>query len=237
MSIKRSPFIPVILLLMSSQASADQYLTFGARLLGAGWKGDASASNAAFESDKGGQFGLNVAYRNYKFYTGLNLQKGEYQFDGNAPDKFTKAMRVPSSNVTIEQSDFDLLVGYYFWDKVSLFADIKAVTNDWLNESYSQTFVGLGLGVSGYLPMNERWTLFGSFGFIGNGEINDNDDKKVGEGNSWALEGGVVYSLNPSNHFNVGIKTRRYDFEYLDSTTQEYSINALFVGYSYNLKL
>ena len=130
-----------------------------------------------------------------------------------------------------------MLVGYYFWSQVSLFVDIKSVTNDWLDGSYKQNFLGLGLGTSGYIPINDKWTLFGSFGFIGGGEIKDNNDNKVGEGSSWALEVGTVYSINERHFLNAGIKTRKYNFEYLDSTEQDYSINAIFIGYNFNLNL
>jgi hypothetical protein len=225
-------FIPGI-----NNAYADQRLTFGAKLLGANWSGDNGTASADFESDKGGQFGLNVSYKIGNFYTGLNLQRGEYSFKNNAPDKFTVLGRVTSSNVKIEQSDLDLLFGYYFWPQVSLFVDIKRVNNNWLNEPYEQKFLGLGLGVSAYTPINNRWTLFGSFGVIGDGEIKNSNDIKVGVGNSWALELGTVYSINARNFVNAGIKTRNYRFEYLDSSKQDYNINAIFIGYNYSFAL
>jgi len=230
----------IILLFISlgiNNVYAEQRLTFGAKLLAAGWNGDNGAGGTDFESDEGGQFGLNVSYNIGKFYTGLNFQRGEYNFKNDAPDKFTLLGRIPSSNVKIQQSDFDLLVGYYFWSQVSLFVDIKSVTNNWLDEPYSQNFLGLGLGTSGYIPLNDKWTLFGSFGFIGSGEIKDDGGNKVGEGTSWALEAGTVYTLNERHFLNAGIKTRKYDFEYLDSTKQDYSINAIFIGYNYSLDL
>ncbi len=213
---------------------ADQRLTFGAKLLGAGWSGENGSGGPDFKSDEGGQFGLSVSYKIGDFYTGLNLQRGEYNFKNTAPDKFTVAGRVANANVKIEQSDLDLLFGYYFWPQLSFFVDIKSVNNNWLGEPYEQSFLGLGLGASGYIPMNDNWTLFGSFGFIGGGEIKDNNDTKVGEGSSWALEVGAIYTINERNFVNAGIKTRNYSFEYLDSSKQTYNINALFIGYNYS---
>ncbi len=238
--------ISLVILALSlsiSHLHAEQSLTLGAKLLGAGWNGDNGTGGSEFGSDKGGQFGVNISYKIGRFYTGLNLQRGKYEFTGNAPDKFIQPNlfvpdgRLSSSNVTIQQSDFDLLAGYYFWDQVSLFIDVKAVTNDWLDQSYSQTFVGLGLGISGYIPLNNRWTLFGSFGFIGGGDIKDNNDNKVGEGKSWALEAGTVYTINERHFINGGLKTREYDFEDLNSIKQSYNINALFIGYNYSFSL
>jgi len=237
MLLKKLSFILLLLTLGLNNAYAEHRLTFGAKLLAAGWNGDNAAGGTDFESDEGGQFGLNIAYKIDRFYTGLNFQRGEYNFENDAPDKFTLSGRVSSSNVKIQQSDLDLLVGYYFWSQVSLFVDIKSVTNNWLDEPYNQNFLGLGLGTSGYIPINEKWTLFGSFGFIGRGEIKDNNGNKVGEGTSWALELGTVYSINERHFLNAGIKTRQYNFEYLDSTKQDYSINALFIGYNYSFAL
>ncbi|MBT8119108.1 MAG: hypothetical protein KJN89_05265 [Gammaproteobacteria bacterium] len=237
MLVKKLVFMLLLLTLSVNNAIAEQRLTFGAKLLAAGWNGDNGAGGTDFESDEGGQFGLNIAYKIGRFYTGLNLQRGEYNFKNEAPDKFTTSGRIPSSDVKIQQSDLDLLVGYYFWSQVSLFADIKSVTNNWLDEPYKQTFLGLGIGTSGYIPLNEKWTLFGSFGFIGRGEIRDDDDNKVGEGTSWALEAGTIYSINERNFINAGIKTRKYNFEYLDDSKQQYNINALFIGYNYSFAL
>lgn len=237
MVVKNLFFIFLFISLAINNAHAEQRLTLGAKLLAANWSGDNTASGTEFESDEGGQFGLNIAYKIDKFYTGLNFQRGEYNFKNNAPDKFTLAGRIPGSNVKIQQSDLDLLAGYYFWSQVSLFVDIKSVTNNWLDEPYQQRFLGLGLGISAFHPINERWTMFGSFGFIGSGEIKDNNDKKVGEGNSWALEVGTVYTINEKHFVNAGIKTRKYNFEYLDSTEQNYNINALFIGYNYSFDL
>ena len=230
-------FISIILMMiLTGPALAGQRITLGAKLLGAGWKGE-DAGARSFESDNGGQFGLNVAYSNDKFYTGLNLQRGEYTFNSTAPDQFRTGTRVPTNNTTIKQSDFDLLAGYYFWDQVSLFADIKSVRNDWLDDNYQQTFTGLGLGATGFTPLAPQWTLYGSIGFIGGGEIKDGNDDKAGEGTSWAFEIGSVYAINDQHYLSAGLKTRSYAFEYLDKTKQDYAINAIFFGYSYNIDL
>lgn len=212
---------------------ANEKITLGVKLLGAGWEGDNGPGGSDFDSNRGGQLGFNISYAIGKFYTGLNLQGGEYEFDNAAPDQFTITGRVPASNVNIEQNDFDLLFGYYFWPQVSLFVDIKAVGNKWKNNNYEQAFFGIGLGVSAFNPINKDWTLFGSFGFIADGDIEDTNDNKVGDGASTALEVGAVYKLDDANHLNMGIKFRNYAFEYRDNSDQEYSVNAIFFGYTH----
>lgn len=214
-------------------AMAEKRLTLGVKLLGAGWQGDNGSAGNSFNSSEGGQLGFNASFKVDRFYTGLSLQGGEYSFSGSGPDQFTPAGRVATSDVNVTQSDFDLVLGYYVWPQVSLFLDFKAVGNEWNSNNYKQSFSGLGLGASGFMPLNPRWTLYGSLGFIGNGDIKDDDKDRVGDGSSRALELGAVYSLDSSNHINMGIKFRRYNFEYLDDSDQDYTVNALFVGYNH----
>lgn len=217
--------------------AADEKINLGVKLLGANWKGDNGSVGSAFESSEGGQLGFNVSYAIDRFYAGLNLQSGEYKFSNGSPDQFTTTGRVAASNTTIRQNDFDLLAGYYFWPRVSLFLDIKAVGNVWRTNDYEQNFSGLGLGISGYTPINQAWTAFGTFGFIGNGEIKDKNKDKVGDGKSRVLELGAVYALDEANHLNMGIKLRKYAFEHVNSTTQDYTVNALFIGFTHTFSL
>lgn len=218
-------------------AFADEKISLGVKLLGAGWSGDNGSGANEFDSDNGGQVAFSIAYSVDKFYAGLNLQGGKYKFTNIAPDQFNTTGRLPVGSATVDQNDFDLLVGYYFWPQVSLFADIKAVGNSWSNNAYEQNFSGLGLGVSGFIPQSELWTLFGSVGFIASGEIKDNNDNKVGDGSSTALELGALYKLNEVSQINMGIKFRNYAFEHLNNTKQDYSVNALFIGYTHSFTL
>ncbi|HEY9050632.1 MAG TPA: hypothetical protein VIQ03_03750 [Gammaproteobacteria bacterium] len=231
-------FSSLLLTALSMQtAYADQSITLGVKLLGTGWQGDNGAVSSSFNSDEGGQLAFSASYLQDKFYAGISLQNGEYKFSGAAPDQFTPSGRNSTSNVDIEHREIDLLVGYYFWQQVSLFADIKGVSNTWSNDNYKQNFGGLGFGASGYLALNNDWTGFGSIGFVGRGDIKDDNDVKVGDGTSSALEVGAIYRIDPNNTINLGLKFRNYRFEYLDNTTQDYSINALFFGYNHSFTL
>lgn len=232
-------FLKLLLLMTLSVSSsfAEQRITLGAKLLGAGWQGDNGAVSGTFNSDKGGQLAFSLAYSEDKFYSAINLQNGNYTFDSNAPDKFTPTGRISNFNVEIQQQELDLIVGYYFWKNISLFADIKAVTNTWSNDSYKQTFSGLGFGATAYLPFNEQWTWFGSAGFVGQGEIKDDNKDKVGDGRSSALELAAIYRLTDVSSINFGLKFRNYRFEYLNNSTQDYSVNALFIGYNHGFEI
>ncbi|VAW59320.1 hypothetical protein MNBD_GAMMA11-3434 [hydrothermal vent metagenome] len=237
---KNNMIASLFLLLISATGfiqplAAEQRLVVGAKVLGAGWGGD-NANGSTFNSDNGGQLGLNIAYQLGKFYTGLNLQGGNYDFTGTAPSQFTGSGSVSVGSDRIRQTEIDLLVGYYIWPQISLFVDIKAVENKWQSNNYKQNFGGLGLGITGFNPLNKNWTLFGSLGFV-TGDIEDGGKNRVGDGSSSALEVGVVYTLSKNNHLNFGFKFRSYDFKSNNGEQQNYDINALFVGYSHAFQL
>lgn len=221
--------IPTII--FSGSLAAEQRLILGAKLLGSGWQGS-NADASTFSSDSGGQFAGNIAWQSNKFYAGLNLQNGNYEFTDTAPDQLTFSGSVPAGTEQIQQSEMDLLVGYYFWSQVSVFMDIKSVSNQWQSNQYEQSFGGLGLGVSGFNSLNNDWTLFASLGFV-SGDLKNKNGKKIGNGNSSALEVGLVYVLSDVDSLNLGIKLRSYEFKSNAGIQQNYDINALFVGYTY----
>ena len=219
---------------LAQHAMADERITLGVKLLGTGWQGENGGVASSFNSTDGGQLAFSAAYSANKFFTAINLQSGRYQFKNSAPDQFTPSARISTSNVDVQQREFDLLAGYYFWESVSLFFDLKGVSNTWSNNDYRQNFGGLGLGAAAHFPLNAEWTGFGSIGFIGRSEIKDDNKVKVGEGSSGALELGAVYQTSADSTINMGIKFRNYRLDYLDNSTQNYVVNALFVGYNHS---
>lgn len=223
-----------VFLVCAPTTLAAKSLTLGASLNGSGWEGDNGSGNPDFESDKGGQFGVSLNFRVDKFYTGLSLQNGTYEFGSDGPTQFTSNGVLASNDVKVEHSDFDLLFGYYFWPNVSLFVDFKVMHSEWRDTGYEQAFSGLGAGVSGFYPLNEEWLLFGSFGVV-DGDIDDDDDNSGhGDGNSTVISAGAVYRIDKSNTVNFGLRLRNYDFDYEDGNSQEYDINAIFVGYNHS---
>lgn len=223
----------ILLLAFAPAGHAAQSLSVGGTINAAGWEGDNGSGNSDFESDRGGQLAASVHYRVNQFYTGLNLQGGTYEFSGDAPTQFTSNGVVTSDDVKVEHSDFDLLVGYYFWSNVSLFLDLKVAHSKWRDTGYEQAFGGLGFGVSGFHPIDDKWVLFGSFGFV-NGDVDDDDDSSShGDGTSTALVGGAVYRFDQSNTINFGLKFRRYELDFDDGNEQEYTLNGLFFGYNH----
>ena len=222
---------------------AQHSLGLGVKLLGSTWQGENEDTNTEFKSSNGGQFGLNLVYQYKRFYTGVNFQGGEYKFKDDAPDKIYEIGKEPSDDVKINRAEADMLVGYYFWPKVSLFLDLKSITNDWKDddpdtENYATNFIGLGLGVSGFIPLGEKWMLFGSFGLVPNGTIRvvKGDDKgEIGNGDSGALEFGAIYHFNRNNRLNFGLKSQwqNYEFDNAARSEQRHQVGSLFIGYNY----
>jgi hypothetical protein len=235
---------------LTSSAYAQHSLGLGVKLLGSNWKGENVESSNEFESTNGAQLGFNLVYQYNRFYTGFNFQGGDYKFKDDAPDQISKSDDVytttslqPGEEAKINRGEADLLVGYYFWPKVSLFLDLKSITNEWKDgdpdtENYATQFIGLGLGVSGFIPLNDNWMLFGSFGLVPNGTLRqtkggDNDD--IGNGNAGALEFGGIYHFNRSNRLNFGLKSQWQNYEFDDParSEQKHQVGSLFVGYNY----
>ena len=225
-----------LLMLLTGVVQAEGNFNLGVVLNGTGWNGDNGPGRSDFNSDKGGQFGLSLSYSQDRFYTGLSLQGGEYQFENSGPDQFTSAGNLATSNIKVEHSDFDLLAGYYVWEKVSVFVDLKSVISKWLNNNYEQSFSGLGFGVSGYKPLDDKWILYASWGFVG-GKIKETDNQELGDAVSNSLSFGGSYTLTANDRINVGIKVRNYVFDYDNGAEQEYSLNGLFFGYNHVFEL
>lgn len=221
-----------LLVMMSASVHAQNNLSLGVVLNASNWSGDNRPSDTHFKSDSGGQLGFSISYSRDRFYTGLSLQGGDYEFDNTGPEQFRSDGNVETQKVKVSHSDFDLLAGYYFWDKISLFVDLKAVNSKWLNNEYEQSFAGLGFGISGYRPLSEKWTLYGSLGFVG-GTIQETDDTELGDGVSNAFIIGANWSMTKNDRLSMGLKVRNYLFEYDDGSEQEYSLNGLFVGYNH----
>ncbi|KPJ94286.1 MAG: hypothetical protein AMJ53_05550 [Gammaproteobacteria bacterium SG8_11] len=228
---------------LSQVAHAQHSLGLGVKLLGSTWKGDNVDSVTDFESTTGNQFGFNLVYQYNRFYTGFNFQGGEYKFKDSAPDKIIAIGKVPSEDVKIDRGEGDILVGYYFWPQVSLFLDLKSITSEWkddnpLTQKYATQFVGLGFGVSGYIPLSDSWMLFGSFGVVPNGtikQIKGSYSGDIGNGDSGALEFGAIYHFNRNNRLNFGLKSQwqTYEFDNLARSEQKHQVGSLFIGYNY----
>ena len=222
--------------ILSVNAFADSNLILSAKLLGSNWEGNNQNSDTDFDTTEGGQLGFNIAFQKGNFYTGLNFQGGDYKFEGNAPDQITNLGRLSFTDTTVEHAQLDLIFGYYFWKRISLFIDIKSVENKWEDTNQKQTFTGIGFGGSGVWPLNPNWSVYGSVGVVPAGKVEANN-VEVGDGVSSAFEVGGIYNITQNNRLSFGAKFQTLNYEFDSGDEQENTINGLFVGYSYIFQL
>jgi len=227
-------YLLFILCLISSnaQAKGDMGLSLGVKLLGTNWQGNNELSDTTFSTTDGGQFGINLAFQKSRFYTGVSFQGGDYTFEDDAPAQVTSTATTPSSNVIISRDELDLLAGYFFWEHISLFIDLKSISNRWSNNDYLQTFYGIGFGASGYWPLNKSWSLYGSVGVVPIGQVTT-DGNKIGDGNSGALEFGGAYHFNTRNRITFGLKSQSQTYNYDSGDKTESRLNGVFVGFNH----
>lgn len=230
----RAIYLILILCLISInvQAKGDMGLSLGVKLLATNWQGNNQQSDTSFSTTDGGQFGINLAFQKSKFYTGVSFQGGEYTFEEEAPDQVTSSATSASSNVIISRDELDLLVGYFFWEHISLFIDLKSISNQWDSNDYRQTFYGLGLGASGYWPLSKSWSLYGSVGFVPVGQV-ETEGNKIGDGTSGAFEFGGGYHFDKRNRLTFGVKLQSQTYDYDSGDKTESRLNGVFVGYNH----
>lgn len=203
------------------------------KVLAGNWKGENKNSGTEFEASDGRQWSISLTYQYADFYTGLNLQGGVYTFDDNGPEQMSGSTSQPVSNVELAHSEIDLVAGYFINRQISVFLDLKGISNTWENYSHEQTFGGVGLGATGLWPLNPDWILYGSIGFVPAGDVMVND-VKVGEGKSSAFDIGAMYNLDEGQRLIFGLKasTQIYNFDSGDEQLHEFS--GLFLGYSHS---
>ena len=225
----------MIVLMLWAQAvyaESDSSMNFSARFIGGIWTGNNNEASDRYESTEGSQFGMNIGYRNGQMYAGLNLQGGEYNFTGRAPDIETASISIPVSNERIRRSELDLVFGYYLTPRVSIFGDIKATTSVWQGSAYSQSYSGLGIGVAGNWPLNADWLVYGSLGLINNGKVSS-DSVEIGSGKSAGLDVGALYSISNGHRLMLGLKSSTYVYEFDNGSRQTSVVGGAYIGYNY----
>ena len=234
---KQLAIIPVFIIslfspLYSIADEAPVNVSFGASVQPARWKGENLNGGTDFETTSS-QLQLNLRIRKEKIYGGLSFQGAEFEFKDGAPNKVNENVSVRDDDATIKRGEFDLVFGYYFWPKVSLFIDLKSITNDWKNDGYAVRYNGMGFGVSGYQPINADWVMFGSIGFV-NLDIRA-DSKSIGDGKGSALVIGALYRINQQVNFTVSLKSQHNEYDFDEGSEQEHDIGGLVLGFSYSI--
>ena len=227
------PALLMILINSSVLAESNSGMSYSVRVIGGSWTGKNTETGDEFRSTTGSQLGLNVAYQTGRFYTGLNFQGGEYKFEKEAPNQVTSASAtVPVYNDIITRSELDLVFGYYLSKHFSMFLDLKSTNSRWESNAYEQQYAGVGIGIAGYWPLGDDWTLHGSFGAILAGEVTHNDEK-IADGVSSGLDFGALYSLKGGHRIMFGLKSSAYEYEFTNGDFQRHDVAGIYLGYNY----
>lgn len=214
------------LLLMASQASAETKARFslGAKLDFSNWEGE-NPGGADFD-EKSTMLGVEAKVQHGKWFGGLTLAGGEFEFDSPAPSRPTP---LPASNeTTIKRTEVDLILGYRFWPRIALFLDLKNVTNEWDADDYKIEYTGLGFGIAGHYPLDPKWTLFGNFGVVPMNIEADGDD--VGDATRTVLNVGFLYRIKQNLNFSIGLQSQNQTDDYDDGGEQDHRVGALTLG-------
>lgn len=202
-------------------------LQIGASLNNTTWTRNDKTSNLGELESSAAGLDLSVAYLRDKWSAGLSVQGGSFDAkDGELYPGYNVAL---PDDAEVEVNRVDIVFAYYFWPQVSVFTGIKSYTQEISKgDDFSLDYSGLGIGVSAFQPLGEKWNLFGS---IANTPLTIKaDDEKVGKATSFAMEIGGVYALKPMTSLSVGIKVNGFESDFDNGATIENNLGGLRVG-------
>jgi hypothetical protein len=214
-----------------SAAAGDMSLRLGTSITVANWTGHNHNSDTDFNGS-GSQLGLNILFRKSRFYSGLELQVGEYTFKDNAPDQVTRTETESFRDLKIGHTELDLDVGYWFWKHVALFLKLKVVSNGWSNNDYEMSYGGLGGGVAANWPIAKSWDLFGSLVLIPLATVNG-DGESIGDVSGGQFEFGAAYTMRDKHRLGFGIRLNPTNYKFDSGDKQEHQLSGLFLSYDY----
>lgn len=237
--------IPALAILFSSvtlfpaTASADTKfsITPGARLLPSTWSGENKETGETFSSGATA-LGINVKLQWRDLYGGLSLAGSDYEFDATDYSPYRPTTKVlPAEDqdpIKINRGEFDLVVGYYVWDYLSVFVDIRSKTSKWADD-YELNYAGLGAGVTAHYNFSPKWTIFGSLGASSLNIVakeKDVDDEEVGSGSGSAAEFGVLFRMTSMLNLYATLKSQSQVYDYDDNTSETHRVSGATLGVS-----
>jgi len=218
------------LCLYGVSAQAEVKYSIGAKLLPAHqWNGSNNRDGEKNFSARSTQLMLVGAFRNDRIYGAYSFQGGSYEFGNPAPDINTAAGAIPVQDETVKLAESDLSIGYYITPKVSLFADIKSVGYNWIDQNQNYAYTGLGVGVSAVHPFDSNLALYGNFGVIGKMAIRSKGEN-IGDGSGVALEIGFISRINNALSASAGLKIQGQELRFDSGAKQNHARSGLVFG-------
>jgi hypothetical protein len=216
------------LLFSASQgwAESDTRYSVGAKLDFSTWRGD-NPNGSSFDT-RAPMFTLEAKAQHNNWFGGITLSGGEFRFANTSPSRPNNASPMGNNSATVKRGEADFILGYRFWQRVSLFLDLKNINNEWSSDAYKVSYTGLGWGVSTHQPLSSQWVVYGNFGLVpmnikANGQ-------QIGDATRSALNVGLLYRLHRGINFNMGLQSQTQVDNYDNGSEQSHRIGALTLG-------
>ena len=223
----------VLLLVACADGFAGETSNFnlGVRLQGMNWAvtdKDSQTDNSKKINAKAGAAGVTWQWRRKAFYLGGGLAGGTFTFDEGFK-RYDGLQAVNSDGKTvIDRTEFDLVSGYQLWRPISVFVNLKAISNKW-EDDYTTTYTGLGIGVNYHINFNDRFSLFGSAGLLpmAIGDSQDDEKNHIGNAKGGAAEVGGLLAVKGGNTFTIGVKSQYQKNSFDNDAEQVHATNAV----------
>jgi len=228
-------FLMSVLNPATSSADVQISITPGAVIFPNTWSGENKDTGEKFSSSAT-NLGINLKFQWRDLYTGISLAGAEYEFKTKdySPTRPSAILPLKDDPIKIKRSEFDLLIGYYIWDKVSLFVDLRSKALRW-SDDYEITYAGLGGGVTGHYSFSSKWTIFGSLGASSldiKSKEKGYNERNIGDGVGTAVEFGVLFRMTKMLNLYGTLKSQRQEYRYDNNITEIHDINGIRFGVS-----
>jgi hypothetical protein len=196
----------------------------GAIIALGGWSVDDDGSTRAKGS--GSLLNLHMALQWNQAYAGVGLSGGKFDFGTHAPRQPT-VPAAPLQSGTLQRGEFDAVLGYYFWERYSLFAALKSTSAQW-DDGYTLATGGLGAGVSAQHTIAPLWSLLWHFGVMSLDAKHDQD--KIGTGSATTLEFDGQYHASATTGLHFGLKLQGQKLDFDNGVQQTHNLSTLVFG-------
>lgn len=237
-------FLSVISSLSYAEATQNNNpltLTLGGKVHSGGWTGENKGGiTNDIESEKGRGIGFSVGLRKGKFFTVFNVQAGSYEFDDEQPvynpDPISEDLDLSETDeLTINTGFVSIGAGYQFNRYFALQGGIKSHSQAWEDLNREVDYIGVGIGATGFIPLSDSWTLYGTLGINGM-DIKDKDGHNIGDGSSTSLELGAAFRISPFSSISFGFKNEAVTAEFDGGNEQEHNIANFYFGYNHGFR-
>ncbi len=227
MSAKQVPLIVVLCLsALTSQAMAEEVVRVaGGVKLQTGTLTAESPDQTTSVRGVGRGLAMGAKLQRNAAYGAVQVLVGRYRFEDELPPHPLRGEINDPSAKNLDRGEVDLVAGYFFWPRLSLFMTLKSITNRWQNVSGEIRSSGLGMGASTFGHISANWYWHGALGV--SALATREKDKRIGNARHGMLELAGGYVLNPRTHIHLFLKSTAQRYVYDDGGKSVHRVGAL----------